>query len=136
MGREINGYSLHSEFDLEKHKQRFVHCLEIMILPDGSVQYAIPSHTKKAERLAAESLGISIEELRSKCPREYYCDYMEWLLQISGAVAVWTGGCKYHQVTSKQIAMLRKMKMAGVYEGMIPNERIKRNKNDKFTEKS
>ena len=136
MGHKINGYSIYSEFDLKKHKERFVDYLEVMILSDGTVQYAIPSHVYMAERLAAKAMGTIVEEIRAMCPAEYYWDYLPWLLGISGAVAVWNCRCEYKTVTKEQIAMLRRMKMAGVYRGEIPVLCRKKNGNDKFTEKS
>jgi hypothetical protein len=70
--------------------------------------------------LACEKQGLSRDELVAMCPREYYFDYMVWLLKMSGAIAVWTGGCEAPAVTARQIATLKKLKIMGLYKGMIP----------------
>lgn len=115
-------YGLHSEFDAEKHKQTFVHYLEIVIDRDGHISYAVPSHQEKMIRVACETLSVSRNELYSLCPKEYYWDFMKWLSEISGLMAVWETHYEVHIPTVKQIAALRRLKMLGLYEGMIPRE--------------
>ena len=80
---------LHQPFDISVHKSTFYHYLEVIILPDGTVEYAVPSHQEKLTYLACNKLHISRDELTSLCPAEYYVDYMLWLCSISGAIAVW-----------------------------------------------
>ena len=88
-----NEYDIYRPFDAEKHKAKYSNYLEVLILEDGTVVYAIPSHQEKAIALACEKHGLSRDELVAMCPREYYLDYMVWLLKMSGAIAVWTSGC-------------------------------------------
>ena len=40
-------YDIYCAFDLEKHKQTYVQYLEVVILEDGTVEYAVPSHQEK-----------------------------------------------------------------------------------------
>lgn len=40
-------YSVYSSFDLQKHKQTYTNYLEVIITPDGTVEYAVPSHSEK-----------------------------------------------------------------------------------------
>ena len=47
-------YSVYSKFDVDKHKDTFDSYLEVMILEDGSIEYAVPSHQEKAIKLACE----------------------------------------------------------------------------------
>ena len=115
------GYDLYSEFDIEMHGKTYVNYLEVIIDAEGKVMYAVPSHQEKCIALAREKLGITREELKRMCPREYYFDFMRWLCKISGVMAVWTHDCEYWEPTVKQIGMLRKLKMAGLYKGPIPN---------------
>jgi len=82
--------------------------------------YAIPSHKEKATALACAKLGVTRRELEEMCPREYYGDYLNWLLQISGSISVWNDFCVAPTVTKKQVASLRKLKLAGIYRGAIP----------------
>lgn len=114
-------YSVYSEFDIEMHSKTFKEYLEVIIDADGKVMYAVPSHQEKLIALSRAKLGISREELNSMCPREYYFDFMRWLCKISGAMAVWNGKCEFWEPTVKQIRALRKLKMAGLYHGSIPN---------------
>lgn len=114
------GYDLNCEFDAEKHKQTFVHYLEVVIDKDGYISYAVPSHQERMIRGACEVLGLSRRELLDSCPREYYGDFMKWLSMISGLMAVWEGYCEVYVPTVKQVAALRRLKMAGLYTGVIP----------------
>ena len=113
-------YGLHSEFDVEKHKQTFVHYLEVVIDRDGRVSYAVPSHQEKMIAAACASLGVSRQELNDLCPREYYWDFMKWLSMVSGLMAVWETHCEVSSPTKKQIATLRRLKIEGLYTGVIP----------------
>lgn len=117
-------YGLRSEFDIKKHKKRFINYLEVMICKDGKVVYAVPSHQMKAEELCCEALDISREELIARCPPEYYYDYMTWLLTQCGAIAVWNEFCVFGNdpPTKKQMMTLCRLKMCGLYRGKIPKE--------------
>jgi len=64
------------------------------------------------------------KEIEDMCPREYYCDYLNWLLGITGSISVW-GNCAEHfivykTINKKQIATLKKLKKHGLYKGSIP----------------
>jgi hypothetical protein len=117
----LENYSLCSPFDITKHKQTFDNYLEVLILPDGEVVYAVPSHSAKAEKLCCDKLHITQHQLQKRCPREYYYDYLTWLLNICGAIAVWTnhfmsGECG---LTNRQKLTLKRLKLHGVFKGAI-----------------
>lgn len=124
---ETNTYGLQSEFDIEKHKAHFIDYLEVVILPNGEVQYAVPSHTTKAELLCMEKLSITREELWKKCPPEYMFDYLPWLLSICGAVSVWntfyTLGIG-KELTRQQYLTLKELKMHGLFKGTVTRWRL------------
>lgn len=113
-------YGLHSEFDIEKHKQTFIHYLEVVISSDGRVFYAVPSHQELMIAVACVMLGVSREELNELCPREWYFDFMKWLSMKTGLMAVWESHYEVYVPTNKQIATLRRLKLAGLYTGVIP----------------
>lgn len=114
-------YDIYCAFDLEKHKQTYVQYLEVVILEDGTVEYAVPSHQEKLIALACQKKGVSRQELNDLCPREYYYDFLTWLCMQANAVAVWNNDCCCGRgINRKQVATLRKLKMAGVYGGTIP----------------
>lgn len=82
-------YDLHSKFDPVGHKRFFINYLEVIILKDGTVEYAVPSHQMKLEDLASGILGCPREQVCTTCPRDMWCAYLEWLTEITGAIAVW-----------------------------------------------
>lgn len=113
-------YDVYSQFDLEKHKQTYTDYLEVLIDEDGTIMYAVPSHQQKGIALACARLNVSREQLDALCPREYWGDYMRWLCMIAKVVFVWNDSCVAVNPTIKQIGALRRLKMAGVYTGSIP----------------
>lgn len=115
-----NGYSVYSEFDIEQRKKKYVNYLEVLVEKDGKIVYAVPSHQEKAVALACEELGVTRRELLDMCPREYYFDYMNWLLMISGAIALRNEHCIAPAATRKQVGSIRRLKMAGLYKGAVP----------------
>lgn len=117
----MEAYGLYSVFDIEKHKSAFTNYLEVIIDANGKVVYAVPSHQEKLIAMARERLGVTREELKSLCPRKYYGDFTRWLCLITGAMSVWNDWCEYGNPTTKQLGALRKLKMAGLYRGFIPN---------------
>ena len=82
-------YDIYCAFDLEKHKQTYVQYLEVVILEDGTVEYAVPSHQEKLIALACQKRGVTRQELNDLCPREYYYDFLTWLCMQANAVADW-----------------------------------------------
>ena len=48
-------YTLYCPFDIEKHKKTFINYLEVVILEDGTIEYAVPSHQEKQFSLPARS---------------------------------------------------------------------------------
>lgn len=120
---ENEKYDVYSAFDIEKHKKKYIHYLEVLILEDGTVMYAVPSHQELAIRLACEKLQITRKELEARCPKEYYFDYMNWLLMQTGSIAVWEEGVIAPLISSKQVAKLKQLKLAGLYKGTIPRKK-------------
>lgn len=114
-------YGLHSAFDIEKHKATFTDYLEIVIDIDGNIMYAVPSHQEKLIALACQKLGITRDELKALCPKEFYFDFLKWLCLLTGAMSVWNEHCEYGNPSTKQISTLRRLKMSGLYKGMIPD---------------
>lgn len=113
-------YSIHSEFDIQKHKETYTNYLEVIIHPNGKIEYAIPSHQYKLEMIASSERNVSIKEIRDMCPECYYCDYNIWLCSITGCILVWTNYLQYYKVTRTQSNTLRKLKIAGLYNYQIP----------------
>lgn len=114
-------YDIYCDFNIEKHKQTYISYLEVLILEDGRIVYAVPSHQMKAEEICCEKLGISREILREMCPQEYYFDYLTWLLNVCGAVSVWNDFYETGKqgLNKKQRAKLEQLKLNGLFNGAI-----------------
>ena len=111
-------YDLNSKFDIEQHKKHYVNYLEVVIFPDGHIEYAVPSHQEKLIAVCREKLHISRNELNDMCPEEYYCDFMTWLCTISECVSVWNNFIVHSDtipMTDRQKQSLQKLKDAGLY---------------------
>ncbi|MCM1322978.1 MAG: hypothetical protein NC218_02230 [Acetobacter sp.] len=115
---EDTTYDVYSEFDPVKHKQRYKQYLEVLILEDGKIVYAIPSHQMKAEQICREKLNVSQQRLSKMCPKEYYFDYMTWLLMKSNAVAVWYNNYM-GTPNERQKLQLRRLRLHGIYAGPV-----------------
>lgn len=111
-------YSVYSPFDANKHAEHFINYLEVVIHPDGSVHYAVPSHQIYLIDYICKRDGITGDELISMCPPEYYCDFMTWLCMKSGCISVWNDFCYgFDQATHEQLEAMRKLKGMGLYKG-------------------
>ena len=111
-------YNLHSEFDIQKHKETFVNYLEVLIEKNGHVMYAVPSHQELAIKLACKEKGWTRHELDDACPQEYYCDFLTWLLSLTDAVSVWND-FYVGSPNEKQKEVLREMKRMRIYRGDV-----------------
>lgn len=113
-------YDLNSKFDIEQHKKKYVNYLEVIIFPDGHIEYAVPSHQEKLIAVCREKLRISRDELNGRCPEEYYCDFITWLCNISECVSVWNDFIikpDNASLTRAQIDTLELLKEHGLYRG-------------------
>lgn len=115
-------YNLESAFDIEQHKKHYVNYLEVIIFPDGHVEYAVPSHQEKLIAICREKLHISRDELNNKCPTEYYGDFLVWLCNISECVSVWDNFIQRSDcipLTNAQYKTLKLLKDNKLYFGEI-----------------
>jgi len=115
----MDDYNIYSKFDIEQHKKHYVDYLEVIILRDGTVEYAIPSHQEYLIKLACNQHNITRDELMKRCPVEYYGDFMTWLCIQTGAVAVWNEFIIYNTVTEPQSRMLNALHNAKLYHGSL-----------------
>ena len=108
------GYTIHSQFDIDKHKKTFINYLEVIIHEDGTVHYGVPSHQEYLVRLACRKLACSREHLDSLCPQEWWVDFMRWLCGVTNSVAVWNTFIEYYTLNDNQIKTLEQLKAAGL----------------------
>lgn len=114
-------YNVYSDFDIELHQKTFIHYLEIIIHPDGSVHYAIPSHQEYEIKRLSLIRGWTRQELDDVCPQEYYYDFMRWLLMQTGDMSVWEEIALAVNPTNAQIKTLQALKDAGLFLGEVQN---------------
>lgn len=117
----ISDYDVCSKFDLRKHKKKYIDYLEVMILEDGEVEYAVPSHQMKAEEICCKKLNLTRQQLIDKT-KDHLFDYIEELLTLGNCVAVWNDFCLvgYEGINEAQARTLRRLKLNGIYRGSIP----------------
>lgn len=117
-----NKYDYYSPFDLKKHKETYIDYLEVVILEDGTVEYAVPSHQLKLMAIAEKKLGKTREEILDLCPPEMYGDFNQWLCEITNTISVW---CWFHigYCNKAQNETLRQLKEHGLYYGEIQNKK-------------
>lgn len=109
------------DFNIEQHKKLHHGYLEIIISPDGEIEYAIPSHQIYLLRKAMDITHLTEVELNNLCPEEYYGDFMRWLFFISRYLPVWENFVLDNvQVTRAQHAALKSLKVHGLYKGKLP----------------
>ena len=115
-------YDVYSKFNMEKHKETFINYLEVIVFPDGHVEYAVPSHQEKLISVCRQLLKVSRDTLFDMCPQEYYCNVIVWLCNVCGCISVWTDGIIKSDntpLTNAQWNTLNKMKEIGIYKGNL-----------------
>ena len=75
-------------FDCQTHSDNFFYYCEVVIYPDGLIEYAVPSHERKLIAVFAKQKGMSLEEAIEFC-RNFGIDYFEYLMHETGICFVW-----------------------------------------------
>lgn len=114
---------LRGPFDIKLHKLTFIHYLEVVISPDGKIEYATPSHMEKLLRVFMEQENISDRQEAFRVIEERDID-MDGpsisLAKQTGYILVWEEAYTCgSSPTKKQIAALRKLKLNGLYFGTL-----------------
>ena len=78
-----------SEFNLTEHLKRYVNYTEVIIFPDGHIEYAIPSHQEKLISILCNTEHKSRQQVIDETPPEYYFDWLNYLLNKTGCISVW-----------------------------------------------
>lgn len=115
-------YDLHSDFDINQHKVHYINYLEVIITEDGILEYAVPSHQEKLISVCCDKLNITRTELNKMCPKEYYFNFIQWLCNLSGYVAVWDSfyiSSEHTGLNKSQIDILQTLKQEELYKGDI-----------------
>ena len=116
---EMKNFLLHSgTFNKNLHKRFFPNYLEVIILEDGTIRYAVPSHNEAALRIAAKKLNKDPKELYWECPKERYVDVDGWIREISGCIFVWET-FYLGNLNEAQFNSLKELKDFDIYEGIL-----------------
>ncbi len=107
---------LHGKFSIRTHKEIFTNYLEVVISPEGVVEYAVPSHQLKLMNILINQTGCTREELEYSVPKEFYFDMIGWLTMESGYIAVWNDHFE-GTPTPAQSKMLKRLAANGLYHG-------------------
>ncbi len=113
-------YDLYCPFDMQKHKETYTNYLEVILFPDGVIEYAVPSHQEKLIKVCCDKLNVSREELFKLCPEDYYFDVITWLCNISGCVSIWNNGLTKsdcNPLTEEQVNKIKELQKEKLYTG-------------------
>lgn len=120
--KKTDQHVLHEPFSIDVHKEYFVMYLEIIILENGEVYYAVPSHRYFCEAYIMFKNNWTVEQMKKACPREFWGDYNRWLTKESGALMVWD--YRYEgEPNKKQIEVLEELQREGLYLGKLEQKK-------------
>ena len=122
-------YNLYCQFDTEKHKKTFINYLEVVILEDGTIEYAVPSHQEKAIKIACGKLQCDRDYFIDVISKDHLIDWYEWLMDTAGVIMVCDRQVHFHNITQAQIDSLKKLKESGLYFGAVPRKAIRYEQN-------
>lgn len=105
---------LHSPFDIRTHKSTFINYLELIIRPDGTPEYATPSHMMKLAEIHGKSMDDIYEEYYQE---QLGQDGIDYLCVKTGCVAVWNN--RVQGIPNEaQTSTLLKLRDEGLYTGL------------------
>lgn len=94
-----------SDFDIKQHKAKYINYFEAVILPNGKVEYAIPSHQEKLVNIVMQKENKTKAEVWNSI--SVYDDVLRVLVDRSGCVSCWSKFiCSPDKITSEQTIML------------------------------
>lgn len=106
---------LRAPFDIRTHKETFIEYLEIIIKPDGTPEYAVPSHMMKLASVYGKCMDDIYEEYMQD---QSGLDGIDWLCSKTGCVSVWTDRVQ-GLPNAAQLATLRRLHDAELYTGLM-----------------
>ena len=113
---------LHSEFNIETHKNTFINYLEVIIDDEGKIMYAVPSHMERLIEVYMERYNVTREEIICKLTYEpsweYGLDMSSWLCEKLHCICVWFD-CYKGKPNQIQLNKLKTLRLSGVYSGPV-----------------
>lgn len=114
---------LHSPFDPKIHEKTFVNYLEVVISPNGIIEYAVPSHLGALEMKLLQKYNIKYDMYDysiiagNLCPKERFYDYTDWLMEETGYIMVWgeLGSRVLGTLNEKQLEALKMLEKENLF---------------------
>lgn len=123
---------LQGPFDIKLHKLTFIDYLEVVISPDGKVEYAVPSHLEKLLKIFMKQENISDRAVAVKTIEDRDTDMdgpLISLTKLTGYISVWREAYTCGKSpTKKQLATLRELKLNGLYHGTLNDMYVEKQK--------
>lgn len=114
---------LHSDFDLQTHVKTFVYYCEVIMWPDGKVEYAIPSHVEKLIAVYADKKGMTVSETKDMLRKETCYPYYRRIMDELSIMFVWYDSVfSTKKPTKDQLKMLSDMLLAGCISDKAMND--------------
>lgn len=121
-------------FNIETHKETFTNYLEVIIFPNGVIEYANPSHNDKLFMIAyknttGEDISFSDSDyfenkklFENNVPKEWWLDMIQYYVNLTGCVCVWKNKAVIprQELSSEQITSLISLAKENLYSGYIP----------------
>lgn len=86
----MNDFSITDKpFNIELHSKSFKGWCELVIWPDGKIEYAVPSHIEKLINGYCEKTGLNHEVIREMLRVSQDSPYYRRLLEATGMLFVW-----------------------------------------------
>lgn len=98
-------------FDIKTHNENFINYLEVIILQDGTVVYAVPSHQQKLLELYGNKYNITIEDIINKNIIPLCESPEDWIIYDLNVISVWYDFIiRPENITKEQQEILDKLK--------------------------
>ena len=84
-------YNLHSKFNYKKHSETYICYCEVVIMPNGTVHYAVPSHSEFLTNAYCAKHNVTRKELYEYLYNEHNYALLpyDFLINKLHAVCVW-----------------------------------------------
>lgn len=78
---------LHSPFNIEIHNHTFYYYCEVVILADGTIEYAVPSHQEKLISIYAKKHNLTREQILKQFSNNF--SWIQEMMKDTGVISVW-----------------------------------------------
>lgn len=89
--------------DFFKHYDHIYYC-EIIVLPDGTIKQASPSHQEALIKIMENKIGVSRNDVLNLFTKTHnvYDDFTQWLMDNTGCILVWYSQLLFPRIITKE----------------------------------